>query len=118
MSKSIVDEIEAVIKTVPEGPWFAAADEAEDSPPHKNSGLALVDTGRTSDWPIARLCEWNTAKYIAAVPPERLAALCRYVRATEALIETWGPLDLAAMSPELQAARRELGLEGKEQGDV
>ena len=47
------------------------------------------------------------------VSPERIAALCRYVRATEALIETWGPLDLAAMSPELQAARRELGLEEK-----
>ena len=48
------------------------------------------------------------------VENERLAALCQYVRATEALIETWGPLDLAAMSPELQAARRELGLMGKE----
>lgn len=52
----------------PEGPWFAAEDEASDAPAHEKSGLALVDTGRQSDWPIARLCEWNTARLIAMIP--------------------------------------------------
>ena len=129
MSKSVVDKIEAMTKIVPEGPWFAAADEAEDSPPHRNSGLALVDTGRISDWPIARLCEWNTAKYIATIPPEHLAALVKYVRAAEAWICRpgqplwWVPADVSNMDAfkanenrlwtDLQSARRELGM-GKE----
>lgn len=49
----------------PEGPYYVAADDALDCPPHANSGLALVDTGRSGDWPIARLCEWHTARRIA-----------------------------------------------------
>lgn len=51
-----------------EGPWFVAEDEAADCLAHKNSGLAMVDTGRAADWPIARLCEWNNARLIAAAP--------------------------------------------------
>ena len=49
------------------GPWFVSGDDAEDCPPHRNSGLAQVDTG-TDAWPIARLCEWNNARLIAAAP--------------------------------------------------
>ena len=45
-------------------PYFVGEDDAEDTP-HINSGLALVDTGRIEDWPVARLCEWPTANYIA-----------------------------------------------------
>lgn len=62
-----------------EGPWFAAHDMALDCPAHTNSGLAMVDTGRESDWPIARLCEWNNVKLIAAAPD--------LLKALEALLE-------------------------------
>ena len=51
-----------------EGPWFVAGDDALDCPDHANSGLALVDTGRYEDWPIARLCEWNNALLISVAP--------------------------------------------------
>lgn len=53
---------------IPEGPYFVGIDEAADCPPHTNSGLSLVDTGRQSDWPIARLCEGPTAAAIADLP--------------------------------------------------
>jgi hypothetical protein len=56
------------------GPWYVGDDAAPDCPDHHNSGLALVDTGRSGDWPIARLCEWNNVNLIAAAP-ELLAAL-------------------------------------------
>ena len=49
-----------------EGPWYVGADDAADCPSHKNSGLAMVDTGRSADWPIARLVEWNNAPLLAA----------------------------------------------------
>lgn len=52
-------------KRVPEGPWFVAADNAEDCPNHAHSGLALIETGRSMDWYPARLCEWPTATLIA-----------------------------------------------------
>ena len=61
---SIVD----ALLSISEWPWFVAGDEANDCQPHKDSGLALVDTGRTEDWPIARLCEWDTDKFIASSP--------------------------------------------------
>lgn len=51
-----------------DGPWYVGEDDALDCPDHANSGLALVDTGRSNDWPIARLCEWNNAYLIAAAP--------------------------------------------------
>lgn len=56
------------------GPWYVSADEAADCPDHHGSGLAMVDTGRSADWPIARLCEWNNARVIACLP-DLLAAL-------------------------------------------
>lgn len=42
---------------------------------------------------------------------EPIAALIAYVRANEELIETWKPLDLAAMSLALKLARKNLGLD-------
>ena len=55
---------------LPETPWFVAADDARECGPHTNSGLALVDTGRESDWPIARLCYWPIAEFIANAPDD------------------------------------------------
>lgn len=63
-------DLRSLAAKAPEGPWFAAEDQADDARPHKGSGLALVDTGRADDWPIARLTEWHTARYIAAVDPQ------------------------------------------------
>lgn len=54
-----------------EGPWYVSGDDAADCPDHANSGLAMVDTGRHSDWPVARLCEWPTARLIALAPELR-----------------------------------------------
>lgn len=50
---------------IPKGPWFVAGDRAEDTTEHRDAGLALVETGRDSDWFPARLCEWPTANFIA-----------------------------------------------------
>jgi len=61
-------EIVEMLLKIPEWPWHVAGDKAADTTAHKNSGLALVDTGRTEDWPIARLCEWRTAEFIACSP--------------------------------------------------
>ena len=76
-------ELERLAKAAPDGPYFAADDAAEDTIPHRNSGLALVDTGRIADseWPIARLCEWGSANYIAALDPQTVLALIRCARA-------------------------------------
>lgn len=81
-----MEEIEARITKLPEGPWFAAFDRAKECGPHRDSGLALVDTGRESDWPIARLCEWHAAKFIAASITD-IPALCQTVRALRAQVE-------------------------------
>jgi hypothetical protein len=70
------------------GPWFAAGDDAEDCPDHAGSGLALVDTGRMSDWPAARLCEWYNARLIAFLGTHRgeiLAHLSRLEAAEKEL---------------------------------
>lgn len=68
-------EVLALCQGPPEGPWFASVDDADDAAPHKNSGLSMVDTGRQSDWPVARLTEAKTAKYIAAIDPDFMRAL-------------------------------------------
>lgn len=80
LTESEVEEIEARMNKTPEGPWFAASDAAKECGPHRDSGLALVDTGRESDWPIARLCEWHKAQFIAH-SREDVAALIRDWRA-------------------------------------
>lgn len=67
---SRVNEIRERLTKAPERPWFVGHDDAEECGPHKNSGLALVDTGRESDWPIARLCEWPTAEFIKNAPDD------------------------------------------------
>lgn len=67
-------------KRIPLPRWFARFDHATDCPDHQDSGLAAVDTGRSSDWPIARLCEWPTAEYIAAANPLMISRLIQQVR--------------------------------------
>lgn len=44
LSDEQIAEIEALSAKVPDGPWFADADIADDVPEHRRSGLALVDT--------------------------------------------------------------------------
>jgi hypothetical protein len=80
-------EIEALLSRIPDGPWFVAGDKAEECGPHRNSGLALVDTGRGSDWSIARLCEWHTADFIAQ-SRTIVPALISRVRRLEAALVT------------------------------
>jgi len=62
---SLIAEHRKVANAATKGPWFVGPDKADDCEPHANSGLALVDTGRTSDWDCARLCEWPNARFIA-----------------------------------------------------
>lgn len=105
------------------GPYFLDADDAEDCPDHANSGLAMIDTGRESDWPIARLMEWHNAKrvhacltacegiadpaslltQVSALTAERdalRAALTRAVAAVDeteaALVAAWGTEDVVS----------------------
>lgn len=47
------------------GPVFVAEDDAEDVPNHKQSGLAMLETGRQSDWHYGRLMEWHEARFVA-----------------------------------------------------
>jgi len=66
---------ELLTKCTP-GPYFVAHDsgqKAKDFLAHSGSGLAIVDTGRSEDWPIARFCEWPSAELIARCNPETLA---------------------------------------------
>lgn len=78
-----IAEIAALSAKVPDGPWFTATDDAVDVPDHRRSGLALVETGRSADWWIARLCEWHIANFIAA-SKTNVDALCATVRALRA----------------------------------
>lgn len=63
----LIAEIDALAEKATPGPVFIGDDDAEDTIAHKNSGLALIDTGRRGDWPIARLQEWNEARFYAAL---------------------------------------------------
>lgn len=60
-------KIRQMIEGATQGPVFIGTDAAHDCPPHTNSGLALIDTGRVSDFPISRLMEWNNARLIHAM---------------------------------------------------
>lgn len=64
---ALLDDIEVAAKLAIDGPYYIAGDTALDCPDHKQSGLALIDTGRSNDWPVARLCEWRTAEFVVAV---------------------------------------------------
>ena len=103
---SIVDEIEAELKQISPWPW-------------KRTGLG-VDTPEQTLW----FNKKPDATFFAK-SPERLAALCRYVRAEEALLVAWTNYLTAknfgeirgefrskrkVLQAELQAARRELGI--------
>lgn len=60
------------------GPYFVSHDDkdpGEDYHAHIGSGLAVVDTGRSGDWPVARFCEWPTAQLIARCPPSVMLAV-------------------------------------------
>jgi hypothetical protein len=82
-----LQELETLARAATPGPYYVALDDAEECGPHRNSGLSLVDTGRTGDWPIARLCETPSANLIAALSPERVLALLAIVRAADAMRE-------------------------------
>lgn len=69
MSEKRLAEIRKRLETIPEGPYFVNFDEAE-AGEHTKSGLAVVDTGREFEWPIARLCEWPCAEFIANAPTD------------------------------------------------
>lgn len=83
----ITDEELAQLKEAAEkatlGPYFVAMDTAHDCPDHHNSGLALVDTGRSNDWPIARLCEWPTATFLSKCDPATILSLIERVEQAE-----------------------------------
>lgn len=50
------------------GPYYAGHDTGKDCPNHAGGGLAVIDTGRESDWPIARHVEWNNVPLLTAAP--------------------------------------------------
>ena len=95
-----LDALERLHKEAPEGPYYVGDDDAEDCPPHRKSGLAMVDTGRVSDWPIARLCEWNTARLIAFGLPA-LPELIEAARERDRLRERVAELETQLNTPEL-----------------
>jgi hypothetical protein len=78
-------ELRRLAEAATPGPYFVALDDALDTIQHRNSGLAMVDTGRESDWPIARLQEWHDARYIAACSPERILAMLDVIAAADNL---------------------------------
>lgn len=82
------------------GPWYVSRDDAHDCPPHKDSGLAMIDTGRTNDWPIARLMEWNNVHLVAAAPA--LLEACE--AALVACENAWMDSEDAPLSKKLRAA--------------
>lgn len=98
------------LMTLPEWPWFHGGDESNDCPDHKGSGLALVDTGRSEDWPIARLCEWPTAAFIASAPVlvARLAVE-RIELAIDIHLAVHSPSEQS--DPDIQAVCYDLGLQ-------
>lgn len=76
-------KIEKYLLAATERPFFLGDDEAEDAPAHTNSGLALIDTGRTADFTIARLMEWNNAQLFVALAnsADALVALVNAINA-------------------------------------
>ena len=81
-TEAVLRHVLALARAATPGPYFVAQDDAEDAPDHTGSGLALVETGRSSDPTVARLCEWQDARYIAALSPALVAALCEFALVT------------------------------------
>jgi hypothetical protein len=79
----------ALAEAATPGPYFVGDDTASDCGQHRNSGLALVDTGRTGDWPIARLCYWNSAAHISAWFPERAKAALAVIVAARQMYDAY-----------------------------
>lgn len=73
------------------GPYFVSHDnkdmDSDDYRAHVGSGLAVVDTGRDTDWPVARFCEWPTAQLIARCDPATMRVV---YEALERLTEVHG----------------------------
>jgi len=63
----IAKRLNALAEKATQGPYFVDVDPAQDTTEHRNSGLALIDTGRQSDWPVLRLGEWPTTEFVAAL---------------------------------------------------
>ena len=94
-----LDELLRLAENATPGPYYVALDDAEECGPHKNSGLSLVDTGRTGDWPIARLCETQSANLIAACSPEVILKLLAVIRAADAMREHGVELSRQCIEP-------------------
>jgi len=62
-----IEAIETAYQKAVQGPVFVSPDDAKDVPAHANSGLAMIDTGRVSDWHYGRLMEWSEATFVAAL---------------------------------------------------
>lgn len=83
--QAAIDRLRELQAKAIQGPVFVSHDDTgEDALDtvmiHIDSGLAKIDTGRTSDWDVARFAEWPTAEYIAALynaAPMLLAAASR-----------------------------------------
>jgi hypothetical protein len=65
--KDRIAQLDALSARATQGPYFIANDRARDAPAHRDSGLALIDTGRDGDWPVLRLGEWPTTHFIATL---------------------------------------------------
>ena len=50
------------------GPYFAGDDTGNDCPNHAGGGLAVINTDRADDWPIARHVKWNNVPLLKAAP--------------------------------------------------
>lgn len=80
------------------GPYFADHHKGtvEDFEAHAQSGLATVDTGRESDWPVAYFCGWNQAQYWARLPPATMRVVLEALEGADLILRratAWCPDD-------------------------
>lgn len=101
LTEKQIAELTELLAKIPEGPYFAGFDDGGDCPNHANSGLAVVDTGRESDWPIARHCHWPVAKWIV-LSRVALPALLGILAEKDAEIER--------LKQQLESAEEELAI--------
>lgn len=77
----------ALLKGATPGPYFVSHDDKDPGKnyhAHISSGLAVIDTGRSEDWPVARFCEWPTARYLARLDPAVMAVVWEALLAANA----------------------------------